>query len=141
MFSSSIFAASALYFLASASVFSKVAVPEMLKYDYNPRFAVGVVAGSSVLGMLIPPSVLLIVYGLTTETSIGALFIAGILPGIGGIHHRNDVVAAAEPNQSVGGLSVGGIEGPLAIDDGISLGQAARCGIRGQDFLPVSTAT
>ena len=47
--------------IASASVFSKVAVPEMLRYDYNPRFAVGVVAGSSVLGMIIPPSAMLII--------------------------------------------------------------------------------
>ena len=68
--------------IASASVFTKVAVPEMLRLGYNPRFAVGVVAGSSVLGMLIPPSMLLILFGILTESSIGALFIAGILPGI-----------------------------------------------------------
>ena len=68
--------------IASASVFTKVAVPEMLRLGYTPRFAVGVVAGSSVLGMLIPPSLLLILYGILAETSIGDLFIAGILPGI-----------------------------------------------------------
>jgi tripartite ATP-independent transporter DctM subunit len=68
--------------IASASVFTKVAVPEMLRYGYNPRFAVGVVAGSSVLGMLIPPSLLLILFGILAQTSIGDLFIAGILPGI-----------------------------------------------------------
>ncbi|NQV57059.1 MAG: TRAP transporter large permease subunit [Rhodospirillales bacterium] len=68
--------------IASASVFTKVAVPEMLRLGYKPRFAVGVVAGSSVLGMLIPPSLLLILFGILTETSIGDLFIAGILPGI-----------------------------------------------------------
>ncbi len=68
--------------IASASVFTKVAVPEMLRLGYNPRFAVGVVAGSSVLGMLIPPSMLLILFGILTESSIGDLFIAGILPGI-----------------------------------------------------------
>jgi tripartite ATP-independent transporter DctM subunit len=68
--------------IASASVFTKVAVPEMLRFGYRPRFAVGVVAGSSVLGMLIPPSLLLILYGILAETSIGDLFIAGILPGI-----------------------------------------------------------
>jgi len=68
--------------IASASVFTKVAVPEMLRLGYNPRFAVGVVAGSSVLGMLIPPSLLLILFGILSETSIGDLFIAGIIPGI-----------------------------------------------------------
>jgi len=68
--------------IASASVFTKVAVPEMLRLGYNPRFAVGVVAGSSVLGMLIPPSMLLILFGILTESSIGKLFIAGILPGL-----------------------------------------------------------
>lgn len=68
--------------IASASVFTKVAVPEMLRLGYKPRFAVGVVAGSSVLGMLIPPSLLLILFGILSETSIGDLFIAGVLPGI-----------------------------------------------------------
>ncbi|MEE2760463.1 MAG: TRAP transporter large permease subunit [Pseudomonadota bacterium] len=68
--------------IASASVFTKVAVPEMLRLGYKPRFAVGVVAGSSVLGMLIPPSLLMILYGILSETSIGDLFIAGVVPGI-----------------------------------------------------------
>lgn len=54
----------------------------MLRLGYKPRFAVGVVAGSSVLGMLIPPSLLLIIYGITTEQSIGKLFLAGIGPGL-----------------------------------------------------------
>jgi C4-dicarboxylate transporter, DctM subunit len=67
--------------IASASVFTKIAVPEMLRLGYQPRFAVGVVAGSSVLGMLIPPSLLLILFGILSETSIGDLFIAGIVPG------------------------------------------------------------
>ena len=68
--------------VASASVFSKVAVPEMMRHGYYGRFAVGTVAGSSVLGMLIPPSVLLIIYALIAEESVGDLFIAGIGPGI-----------------------------------------------------------
>jgi C4-dicarboxylate transporter DctM subunit len=68
--------------IASASVFTRIAVPEMLRMGYKSRFAVGVVAGSSVLGMLIPPSLLLIIFGIMSETSIGDLFIAGILPGI-----------------------------------------------------------
>jgi C4-dicarboxylate transporter DctM subunit len=57
-------------------------VPEMLNAGYKSRFAVGVVAGSSVLGMLIPPSLLMIIFGILAETSIGDLFIAGIIPGI-----------------------------------------------------------
>ena len=68
--------------IASAAVFTRVAVPEMIRLGYQPRFAIGVVAGSSVLGMLIPPSLLLILYGILTETSIGDLFIAAIIPGI-----------------------------------------------------------
>ena len=53
--------------IASASVFTRISVPEMLKFDYNPRFAVGVVAGSSVLGMIIPPSAMLIIYAFVAE--------------------------------------------------------------------------
>jgi len=68
--------------IASASVFTTVAVPQMLKYDYNPRFAVGVVAGSSVLGMIIPPSAMLIIYSFVAEQSVGEMFLAGIVPGI-----------------------------------------------------------
>lgn len=67
--------------IASASVFTKISVPEMLRLGYQPRFAVGVVAGSSVLGMLIPPSLLLILFGILSQTSIGDLFIGGIVPG------------------------------------------------------------
>jgi C4-dicarboxylate transporter, DctM subunit len=77
-----VFAAITGISIASAAVFTKVAVPEMLRHGYNARFAVGVVAGSSVLGMLIPPSLLLILYGVLTEKSIGDLFIAGVIPGI-----------------------------------------------------------
>lgn len=77
-----VFAAVTGVSIASLAVFTKVAVPEMLKFGYTARFATGVVAGSSVLGMLIPPSLLLIVYGVLTEVSIGDLFLAGILPGI-----------------------------------------------------------
>ena len=68
--------------IASAAVFSRIAVPEMLRFGYNPRFAVGTVAGSSVLGMLIPPSILLIVYAIIAEQSVGAMFLAGIGPGL-----------------------------------------------------------
>ena len=68
--------------IASASVFSTVAVPQMLRYAYNPRFAVGVVAGSSVLGMIIRPSAMLIIYSFVAEQSVGDMFLAGIVPGL-----------------------------------------------------------
>ena len=77
-----VFAAITGISIASAAVFTKIAVPHMIKFGYSPRFSVGVVAGSSVLGMLIPPSLLLILYGILTEQSIGDLFIAAIIPGI-----------------------------------------------------------
>jgi C4-dicarboxylate transporter DctM subunit len=80
--SNAIFAAVTGVSVASAAVFSKVAMPEMVRYKYDKSFAVGTVSGSSVLGMLIPPSALMIVYGMQAEVSIGKLFLAGVLPGI-----------------------------------------------------------
>ena len=77
-----IFAAITGISIASAAVFTRIAVPEMTRHGYKKRFSVGVVAGSSVLGMLIPPSLLLILYGLLTEQSVGDLFIAGVIPGL-----------------------------------------------------------
>lgn len=68
--------------IASASVFSRVAVPEMVRHGYQKGFATGVVAGSSVLGMLIPPSLLMIVYAVQAEESVGRMFLSGIGPGI-----------------------------------------------------------
>lgn len=76
-----VFAAVTGVSIASAAVFTKVAVPEMMRHGYSMRFATGTVAGSSILGMLIPPSLLMIVYGVLAEVSIGRMFIAGILPG------------------------------------------------------------
>jgi tripartite ATP-independent transporter DctM subunit len=77
-----IFAAITGVSIASAAVFTKVAVPQMRRLGYHKRFAVGTVAGSSILGMLIPPSVLMIIYGMLADTSIGKLFVAGVVPGI-----------------------------------------------------------
>ena len=77
-----IFAAITGISIASAAVFTKIAVPQMIRHGYSPRFATGVVAGSSVLGMMIPPSLLLILFGILAEQSIGDLFIAGIGPGL-----------------------------------------------------------
>jgi tripartite ATP-independent transporter DctM subunit len=77
-----VFAACTGTTIASASVFTKVAVPEMMRHGHTPKFSVGVVAGSSVLGMLIPPSILMIIFGVIANVSIGDLFTSGILPGI-----------------------------------------------------------
>ena len=77
-----VFAAVTGVSIASAAVFTKVAVPEMVRHGYSMRFAAGTVAGSSILGMLIPPSLLMIVYGVLAEVSIGAMFIAGVIPGL-----------------------------------------------------------
>ena len=68
--------------IASASVFTRIAVPEMRRFGYTRQFSVGVVAGSSVLGMLIPPSSMLILYAIVAEQSVGHMFIAGFIPGI-----------------------------------------------------------
>ena len=68
--------------IASAAAFSRIAYPEMKRFGYHKGFALGAVAGSSCLGMLIPPSVLMIVWGLLTEKSIGQIFLAGVLPGL-----------------------------------------------------------
>lgn len=77
-----VFAAITGVSVASAAVFSKIAIPQMRRLGYDRRFALGTVAGSSLLGMLIPPSILFIIYGVLTEEAIGKLFIAGILPGL-----------------------------------------------------------
>jgi len=68
--------------IASAAAFSRVSYPEMKRHGYSRTFALGSIAGSSCLGMLIPPSVLMIVWGILTEKSIGALFLAGVIPGV-----------------------------------------------------------
>ena len=67
---------------ATAATMGKIALPEMKKYDYDDTLATGTVAAAGTLGILIPPSTVLIVYGILTEQSIGKLFVAGILPGI-----------------------------------------------------------
>lgn len=77
-----IFAAVTGISIASSAIFSRVAVPQMISHGYSARFAAGTVAGSSVLGMLLPPSLLLIIFGFVTETSVGDLFLAAIVPGL-----------------------------------------------------------
>jgi tripartite ATP-independent transporter DctM subunit len=68
--------------VASAVVFSQISIPEMKRLGYDKKFALGIVASSALLGMLIPPSILMVVYGVITEESIGKLFAAGMGPGL-----------------------------------------------------------
>lgn len=81
-FASAGFAAASGSSLATAAAMGRLAIPEMLKMKYDPALATGVVAAAGTLGSLIPPSILFVLYGWFTETSIGALLIAGIFPGL-----------------------------------------------------------
>lgn len=71
--------------LATAATMSKVAMPEMRRFNYSDQLATASIAAGGTLGILIPPSVILVIYGILTETSIGKLFMAGIIPGVMGI--------------------------------------------------------
>lgn len=82
VYSSAVFGACSGSSLSEVAVFSKIAVPEMVRAGYSRRLAAGTVASAGCLGVLIPPSILLIFYGVLTETSIGQLLIGGIIPGI-----------------------------------------------------------
>ena len=113
--------------IASAAAFSRISYPEMRRHGYHRGFALGTVAGSSCLGMLIPPSVLMIVWGILTEKSIGALFLAGVVPGVmvAGLFClyilvmailRPDVVGAGDRVAAASG-SVGAARAPAAEAD------------------------
>ena len=82
VFANAVFASITGISVASASVFSRIAVPEMVRHGYTRKFSTGVVAGSSVLGMLIPPSLLMVVYAVLAEESVGRMFLSGVGPGI-----------------------------------------------------------
>jgi tripartite ATP-independent transporter DctM subunit len=68
--------------LATAATFSKVAMPSMRRYGYKDTLATGVIAAGGTLGILIPPSVVMVIYGFLADASIGKLFAAGVLPGV-----------------------------------------------------------
>ncbi|MEZ5765572.1 MAG: TRAP transporter large permease [Xanthobacteraceae bacterium] len=81
-FASAGFAAASGSSLATAAAMGRLAIPEMLKMNYDKALATGVVAAAGTLGSLIPPSILFVIYGWFTETSIGALLLAGVFPGL-----------------------------------------------------------
>ena len=91
--------------IAAAAAFSRIAYPEMRRFGYRRDFALGCVAGSACLGMLIPPSVLMIVWCVLTEISIGKLFLAGVIPGLitAGAMIAYVVLAATFKPELVGG--------------------------------------
>lgn len=68
--------------IATTATMARVAMPEMRRFNYRDSFAAGAIAAGGTLGILIPPSVIMVIYGIMTETSIGALFAAGIIPGL-----------------------------------------------------------
>ncbi len=68
--------------IATAATMGKVALPQMARFKYSDRLATGALAAGGTIGVLIPPSVIMLIYGILTETSIGDLFIAGIIPGL-----------------------------------------------------------
>ncbi|MEC7258888.1 MAG: TRAP transporter large permease [Pseudomonadota bacterium] len=76
------FAAASGSSLATAAAMARLAVPEMLRYNYAPSLATAVVAASGTIGTMIPPSILFVLYGMFTGQSIGMLLLAGILPGL-----------------------------------------------------------
>ncbi|MHA7851931.1 TRAP transporter large permease [Roseovarius sp.] len=79
---SGLFAAASGSSIATSAAMAKIATPEMLKHGYHPGLATGVIAAGGTLGSMIPPSILLLLYGYYAEVSVGQLFIAGIIPGI-----------------------------------------------------------
>jgi tripartite ATP-independent transporter DctM subunit len=88
---------------ATAATMAKVAYPSMKKYGYSDELATGTIAAGGTLGILIPPSIIMVIYGILTQTNIGHLFIAGVVPGLFGLALYMiavRVVAALNPDQA-----------------------------------------
>src|SRR6056297_593048 len=82
VFACGIFAAVSGSSAATAATIGKLSIPELTQRGYPEKMVIGTLAGSATLGLLIPPSIILIVYGVATEQSIARLFVAGVLPGV-----------------------------------------------------------
>ena len=111
--------------IAAAAAFSRIAYPEMQRYRYRRDFALGCVAGSACLGMLIPPSVLMIVWAVLTEISIGKLFLAGVIPGAvtAGAMIAFVVIAATIKPELAGGTARGTTAQPVPAEPEEPLGR------------------
>ncbi|WP_108483008.1 TRAP transporter large permease [Oceaniglobus ichthyenteri] len=89
--------------LASAATMGRVAYPSMKRYRYDDSLAAGSIAAAGTLGIMIPPSIVLIVYGILTQNDIGALFIAGVLPGLlGALLYVGAIMVATWKNPAAG---------------------------------------
>ncbi|MCR9088306.1 MAG: TRAP transporter large permease [Rhodobacteraceae bacterium] len=89
--------------VATSAVFARIAIPEMLKVNYDKRFAAGVVAAGGTLASLIPPSAILVIYAIIVEQSVGKLLLAGFLPGlVSALIYGALVVGMAKARPSLG---------------------------------------
>lgn len=131
--------------LATAATMSKVAMPTMRKCGYDDSLATGSIAAGGTLGILIPPSVVMIIYGLITEADIGKLFIAGVLPGLIGVAFYMLAIAitvrikpslAADEGSEMP-VSAGDINGVIAV---VGLFAVIMIGIYGGFFTPSEAA-
>lgn len=103
VFSAAGFAAVSGASVATSAVFARIAVPEMLKLGYDKRFASGVVAASGTLASLIPPSAILVIYAIIVEQDVGALLMAGFLPGaVSALIYGGLVILLAKTRKSFG---------------------------------------
>lgn len=112
VFSTAGFAAVSGASVATSAVFARIAIPEMLRIGYDKRFAAGVVAASGTLASLIPPSAILVIYAIIVEQDVGALLMAGFLPGaVSALIYASLVIGLAMHNPKLG-PPVGGFSWP-----------------------------
>ncbi|WP_119309486.1 TRAP transporter large permease [Cohaesibacter haloalkalitolerans] len=131
--------------LATAATMSKVAMPSLRKFGYSDSLSSGAIAAGGTLGILIPPSVILIIYGILTESDIGLLFLAGIVPGlIGLLGYVIAVWAAVKLNPSLAPESYDvddhPVEGLYGVILSVALFAFIMIGIYGGFFTPIEAA-